>query len=45
MTETNKSPVVRMVVAVLAVIGAIALVGALGMTLMHTTMMGSGWGC
>ena len=45
MTETNKSPVFRLVVAVLAVIGAFALVGAVGMTVMRTTTMGGGWGC
>mgnify|MGYP000851748440 FL=1 len=45
MTDTNKNPVFRLVVTVLAVIGAIAVLGAVGMAVMHTTMMGGGWGC
>lgn len=45
MTDENKSPVSRLVVTVLAVIGAIAVIGAVGMAVMHTTMMSGGWGC
>lgn len=45
MTATSDSPALKIVVVVLAVIGAVALLGVGGMALMHVTMMdGIGFG-
>ncbi len=42
MSEPEKNGVLRVVVIVLAVIGALALIGFVGMGMMHGSMMGGG---
>lgn len=42
MADWTKNTAVKVVVIVLAVIGAVAVVGLGGMALMHFTMMGMG---
>lgn len=44
MSEANTNPMLRVVVIVLAVIGAIAVLAVAGMALMHGSTMG-GFGC
>lgn len=41
MSDETRSPVLRTIVIVLAVIGGLAALAIVGMSLMHFTMMGS----
>lgn len=45
MNESPSNPALRVVVIVLAGIGALALLAVAGMAMMHGSMMGGSFGC